>query len=76
MKDTYQIGDLVHVPQAVHLIDCPVEADPQLTIPLRVEQTQRPRVGIVTYVSSGGYVRIFCDGAYWAVKDSKVYKLG
>ena len=76
MMGSYRVGDLVHIPQSVDLIDCAVEADPQLTIPLKVEHTERPRIGVVTHVSGAGYVRVYCNGAHWAVRDRSVYKLG
>ena len=76
MRGVYQVGDLVHIPQAVDLIDCEMNADAQLTIPLRVEQTEYPRIGVVTYISTGGYVRVFCDGGHWSVRDNTLYKLG
>ena len=69
-------GDLVHIPQAVVLIDCDNAAvdDPQLTIPLRVEETQCPRIGVVTGVSEGaGYVKVYCDGNTWSVKNDNIY---
>jgi hypothetical protein len=76
MMSAYQVGDLVHIPQSVDLIDCDVEADPQLTIPLRVQSTKCPKIGVVTYISSAGYVRVFCDGLHWSVNDKNLYKLG
>jgi len=76
MRKNPQIGDLVHIPQSVDLIDCDLEEDPQLTIPLKVEHTQAPRIGVVTRASTAGYVRVYCDGALWAVRDQSVYKLG
>jgi hypothetical protein len=72
---SHQIGDLVHIPQSVDLIDC-VGIDPQLTIPLRVYQTPRPQIGVITDISGEGYLRVFCDGTQWTVKDRSVYKLG
>jgi len=71
----HQIGDLVHIPQSVDLIDC-VGGDPQLTIPLRVHHTRRPQIGVITDISGEGYLRVLCDGTQWAVKDRSVYKLG
>ena len=74
----HEKGDLVHVPQAVLLIDCESSTarDPQLTIPLRVEETGAPTLGVVTETSiHGGYVRIFCDGSVWAVKNESIYAL-
>ena len=76
MRATYRIGDLVHIPQSVNLIDCDVKGDPQLSIPLKVLQTLSPTIGVITYISKGGYVRVFCDGEHWSVKDKSVYKLG
>ncbi len=60
------------------LIDCDIDADndPQLTIPLRIEETKSPRLGVVTDVSSaGGYIRVFCDGASWSVRNESIYSL-
>ena len=69
-------GDLVHIPQAVTLIDCDnhPENDPQLTIPLRVKETEQPIIGVVASSSDvGGYVTIYCNGAFWSVKKDSVY---
>lgn len=73
-----QIGDLVHIPQATELIDCETASvnDPQLTIPLRVMTVESPKVGVVTEVSqSGGYVRVYCEGSHWSIRDDSVYSL-
>ena len=75
MKE-HKTGDLVHIPQAVTLIDCDndVENDPQLTIPLRVEETKRPTIGVVAASSdAGGYVRVYCRGSFWNVKKDSLY---
>jgi hypothetical protein len=74
----HKVGDLVHIPQAVTLIDCENNTleDPQLTIPLRVLTTDSPQIGVVTEsAQGGGYVRIFSNGDSWAVKDECVYSL-
>ncbi len=72
----YQVGDLVHIPQSVDLINCARSDDAQLTIPLAVAQTTEPQVGVVVEAPPlGGYVRIYCDGDEWAVKNSSVYKI-
>jgi len=73
-----QVGDLVHVPQAVELIDHnhDIGANPQLTIPLRVVTTESPTVGVVTALfTQEGYVRVFCDGNLWSVKPESLYHL-
>jgi hypothetical protein len=77
MRAFYQIGDLVHIPQAVELIDYRQDllGDPQLPIPLRVRETDHPEVGIVTQTSPHGYVRIYCNGDYWSVKSDRLYCL-
>ena len=74
----YKRGDLVHIPQSVMLIDCEDDnSDPQLTIPLRIKETEAPSVGVVTSLNKGGaYLRVFCDGDEWAVKSGSVYSLG
>lgn len=74
----YKRGDLVHIPQSVTLIGCDDdEADPQLTIPLRIKETEAPAVGVVTSLNKhGGYLRVYCDGDEWAVKSGSVYSLG
>ena len=71
-------GDLVHIPQSVTLIGCDDDhGDPQLTIPLRVKETDAPSVGIITSLNKqSGYVRVFCEGDEWAVKSGNVYSLG
>jgi len=72
----YKTGDLVHIPQAVTLVGCELSDDPQLTIPLAVHETQRPEIGVVVEVAPPGYLRIFCSGRHWSVKDNSVYFLG
>jgi len=77
-KTCCEIGDLVHIPQAVQLVDIDAWSpdDPQLAIPLRVELTARPKIGVVTHTSqTGGYLRVFCEGNIWAVKNESVYAL-
>lgn len=72
------MGDLVHIPQAVDLVDCSDSPsdDPQMTIPLRVVHTTKPVVGIVTRVApEAGYVRVYCGGDHWSIKDDKVYTI-
>jgi len=74
----YKKGDLVHIPQSVVLVDHDLSMahDPQLTIPLRIEEVDSPKLGVVTDVSSkGGYVRVFCEGDMWSVEPSKIYFL-
>lgn len=73
----YQIGDLVHIPQAVTLVDSDAlrVAGDQLNIPTRVIQTTAPRLGVITHVLGSGYVEVYCDGDSWSVKDGSVYKL-
>ena len=74
-----KIGDLVHIPQAVELIDFDRgnEEDTQLTIPLRVIQTQEPKVGVITKVEKNdGYVRVYCEGTHWATRPDSVYRVG
>lgn len=73
-----KIGDLVHIPQAVELIDFDPrdESDNQLTIPVRVIQTSEPRVGVITKVEKNdGYVGVYCDGTHWSTRPESVYKL-
>jgi len=71
----YKRGDLVHIPQSTELLDCNMGIDPQLTIPLRIEQTKAPTIGIVTR-RSGAYVEVYCDGNWWSVADKSIYLLG
>jgi len=74
-----KIGDLVHIPQAVELIDVDPSADgdTQLTIPLRVIQTDKPKVGVITKVEKDdGYVRVYCEGTHWATRPESVYRVG
>ena len=75
MKDSCKVGDLVHIPQSVILIDCDPTTDPQLTIPLKVLETKEPRLGVVVTDPQYGYLRVYCDGVNWSVKDKSVYKL-
>jgi hypothetical protein len=83
MKCEYQIGDLVHIPQAVRLLDCDVmpshandyDSPLQFNIPTRVIETKTPRLGVITHVLGSGYIKVYCDGDCWSVKDESVYKL-
>ena len=73
----YKTGDLVHIPQAVTLVQCffdPVE-DPQLTIPMSFHETDRPEIALVVSSTTSGYVRILWSGKTWSVKDDSVYGL-
>lgn len=76
---SHQKGDLVHIPQAVEMIECEEPSSPgemQLTIPLRVKKTESPQIGVVTAVSyARGYVRVFSDGTMWSVKNENLYAL-
>jgi len=74
MQTNYQIGDLVHIPQAAQLLDCDLEEN-QLVIPLRVVEINQPKLGVVTHVLRSGYVQIYCEGSRWSVEASSVYKL-
>lgn len=73
----YQIGDLVHIPQAVELLWCgrgPGAQDRQLTIPLAIEETRSPQLGIVTELApSFGYVSVYSQGKMWTVKNDNIY---
>ena len=73
----YQIGDLVHIPQAVTLVDSEALRVPgdQLNIPTRVVETTTPLLGVITHVLGSGYVEVYCDGDSWSVKDESVYRL-
>ena len=75
MKDSCKVGDLVHIPQSVVLIDCEHSTDPQLSIPLKILETKEPRVGIVMTESISGYIKVHCDGDNWLVKNDRIYKL-
>jgi hypothetical protein len=76
MKKDYMIGDLVHIPQAVELLDCPSDGA-QLNIPLRVQTTESPRVGIVAEApAQGDYVIVLCDGDKWSVRTRSLYSVG
>ena len=75
MSEPHKVGDLVHIPQAVRLLDCDDSKNPQLSIPLRVCKTTHPQIGIVTQISQSGYVRVFYEGSIWSVKDQNVYRL-
>lgn len=73
---SHKKGDLVHIPQAVLLIDCDntVDEDPQLTIPLKVAETDSPTIGVVTGISrDAGYIKVYCDGNVWSVKNDSIY---
>jgi len=75
MVEGYKVGDLVHIPQSVTLVDCDIHADPQLTIPIRIHETTHPHLGVVTHSITQGYLRVYCKGDYWSVADSNVYRV-
>ena len=75
MRQTWRVGDLVHIPQSVELIDCEPYEDPQLTIPLRVWHTSEPKLGVVIKTSAHGYVRVYCEGNSWSVRKNNIYTL-
>ncbi len=77
MKYEYQIGDLVHIPQSVTLLDCDVikETTEQFNIPTRIMETEYPTLGIITHVLRSGYIKVYCQGDSWSVRDESVYKL-
>ena len=74
----HKTGDLVHIPQAVTLVQCPYEPaeDPQLTIPMSFYETDRPEVALVVATTPYGYVRVLWSGKTWSVKDDSVYGVG
>ena len=73
----YRVGDLVHIPQAVRLLDSASMTDPsaQLQIPNRVLETTAPKLGVVTQIQPSGYVQVYCEGNTWAVLNTSVYKI-
>lgn len=77
MREQYRIGDLVHIPQAVVLIDCAsaIDDDPQMTIPLQVHETQKPEIGVVMNSGDYGYLRVLVSGKSWTVKNDRVYTI-
>jgi len=77
MRERYRIGDLVHIPQAVVLVDCEnnIDDDPQLTIPLNLHETDKPEIGVVIHASDYGYLRVLVSGKPWTVKNDRVYNL-
>ena len=76
MKRQYRVGDLVHIPQAVKLVHYDDDRTAQLTIPIRIQETDSPMVGIVTDVyTRPGYVGVYCGGNSWAIKMDSIYSL-
>ena len=73
----HRVGDLVHIPQSVELIDCePGPGELQLTIPLEVRVTQVPTIAVVTKCSpQGGYSRVLVNGRTWRVRNDSIYLL-
>jgi hypothetical protein len=73
-----QAGDLVHIPQAVTLVQHAYEPaeDPQLTIPMSFHETDRPEIALVVATTPFGYVRVLWSGKTWSVKDDSVYGVG
>jgi hypothetical protein len=77
MRDDYQVGDLVHIPQAVKLVECPqfATSQGQMVIPSRIMETREPKLGVVMECPSQGYLKIYCDGSDWSVRYQNVFKL-
>jgi hypothetical protein len=77
MKIDYEIGDLVHIPQAVRLVDCHTIDTPsdQLPIPSRILETSAPKLGVVTDIQRSGYIQVYCEGDSWSVLDTCLYKI-
>ena len=67
----------MHIPQAVQLVDMlDCGQDPQLSIPLRFDVTESPKIGVVTHPSTtDGYLRVLCEGDIWSVRTANVYTL-
>ena len=75
MNKEYRIGDLVHIPQAVELLDCNSDGA-QLSIPLRIQTTQNPKIGVVTETNMGAdYLMVWCEGDIWSVRSHSVYNM-
>ena len=76
MEGLCTVGDLVHIPQSVALVDCELASDPQLHIPLRVKNTPTPTLGVVTQVCKrNGLLKVYCEGDKWMVEERLVYRL-
>jgi hypothetical protein len=75
MNKEYRIGDLVHIPQAVELLDCHNDGA-QLSIPLRMQTTKNPKIGVVTETNPGAdYLMVLCEGDIWSVRSQSVYNM-
>jgi hypothetical protein len=75
MNKDYRVGDLVHIPQAVELLDCQNDGA-QMTIPLRVQTTENPKIGVVTETNVGAdYLMVLCEGDIWSVRAHNVYTM-
>lgn len=77
MSAYYTVGDLVHIPQSVDLLDCrpSPEDEAQLSIPHRVWATQTPHIGVVVGFAASGYLQVFCEGGHWSVALKNVYPI-
>lgn len=77
MKVCPRVGDLVHIPQAVVLVDCDNKGvdDPQLSIPLSIRETEEPEIGVVLRPTAYGYLRVLVSGKPWNVKGDRVYTI-
>ena len=77
MKTDYMIGDLIHIPQAVELLDCTSDGA-QINIPLRFHRTESPKIAVVAEASPAhdDYLSVYCDGEVWTVSARHVYSLG
>ena len=71
------VGDLVHIPQAVVLVDYDNKSadDPQLSIPLGARETESPEIGVVMHTSPPGYLRVLVSGKLWNVRGDRVYTI-
>ena len=73
MRYIHQVGDLVHIPQSVKLIECAPHKDPQIAIPFQVFETKAPQLGVITQIFESSYVQVYCGGSRWSVKDNSIY---
>ncbi len=69
----------MHIPQAVQLVECDgpldhLHKETQLTIPLSVQITESPKLGVITEVETpGACVRVFAEGTVWTVRKENIY---
>ena len=70
-----RLSEVMEIVEGYELLDCNNDGA-QLSIPLRVQTTQNPKIGVVTETNMGAdYLMVLCDGDIWSVRSQSVYNM-